>query len=78
MDLTSFSLCLLKAAIQCKSRVANSEHYLCDWSPDGRRLAYVDWNLESGADLWTVDLDSKATSSIANSKFMEKQADIFT
>jgi len=52
----------------------DSEHYLCDWSPDGRRLAYVDWNLESGADLWTVDLDSKATSSIANSKFMEKQA----
>lgn len=51
----------------------NSEHYLCDWSPDGRRLTYVDWNLEKGADLWTVDLDSKATSPVANSKFMEKQ-----
>jgi serine/threonine-protein kinase len=52
----------------------NSEHYLCDWSPDGRHLAYVDWNLESGADLWSVDLESKATNPIANSKFMEKQA----
>jgi serine/threonine-protein kinase len=51
----------------------NSEHYLCDWSPDGRRLAYVDWNSERGADLWTLDLDSKVTSPVANTRFMEKQ-----
>ena len=51
----------------------NTEHYLCDWSPDGRRLAYVDWNLESGADLWTIDLDSKESRPIANSGFSEKQ-----
>jgi eukaryotic-like serine/threonine-protein kinase len=51
----------------------NTEHYLCDWSPDGRRLAYVDWNLESGADLWTIDLDSRESRPIANSRFNEKQ-----
>jgi Tol biopolymer transport system component len=51
----------------------STEHYLCDWSPDGQRLVYVDWNLESGADLWTIDLNSKESKPIANSRFMEKQ-----
>ena len=51
------------------------EHYLCDWSPDGRHLAYVEWNLESGADLWTIDVSGHGQPQpIARTPFVEKQA----
>jgi len=52
----------------------NNEHYLCDWSPDGRHLAYVEWDLERGADLWTIELGSNASPQpVAQSEFAEKQ-----
>jgi eukaryotic-like serine/threonine-protein kinase len=51
------------------------DHYVCDWSPDGHHLAYVEWSLESGADLWAIDLSRQGQPRpIARTPFVEKQA----
>ena len=40
-------------------RVTSGEydHYLGDWSPDGRWLVYTEFHPETGADLWIVDAE---------------------
>jgi Tol biopolymer transport system component len=50
------------------------DHYLCDWSPDGRTIAYVEYHPDSGADLWLVDLEARQPRALLNSRFYEKQA----
>ena len=54
-----------------------NEHYVCDWSPDGRYLAYVEWSLASGANLWTIEVGAQAHEQprpLATTPFTEKQA----
>jgi Tol biopolymer transport system component len=51
------------------------DHYICDWSRDGRTLAYVEVNPETGADLWTADVSGdRPARPILVSPFWEKQA----
>jgi Tol biopolymer transport system component len=51
------------------------DHYECDWSPDSQRLAYVESNPRTGADLWVVGLDGHMRPTpVASSPFNEKQA----
>jgi serine/threonine-protein kinase len=51
------------------------DHYLCDWSPDGQHLVYVEWHPQTGADLWTLQLDGKTPPRLfLRSPFNEKQA----
>lgn len=58
----------------------NKEHYLCDWSPDGRHLAYVEWSVETGGDIWTVDVGPPGAfrgsdpRPVTTTPFLEKQA----
>jgi Tol biopolymer transport system component len=50
-------------------------HYLCDWSPDGSALAYVEFHPETGADLWVVELDGdRSGRPLIATRFWEKQA----
>ncbi|HXV61935.1 MAG TPA: protein kinase [Vicinamibacteria bacterium] len=50
-------------------------HYLCDWSPDGRSLVYVEFHPESGADLWVVETEgNREARAFLATKFWEKQA----
>ena len=51
------------------------DHYLCDWSPDGQHLVYVEWHPQTGADLWTLRLDGRTPPRLfLRSPFNEKQA----
>jgi Tol biopolymer transport system component len=51
------------------------DHYLCDWSPDGRALAYVEFHPETAADLWVVELSgTREPRAFVNTRFYEKEA----
>jgi Tol biopolymer transport system component len=51
------------------------DHFLCDWSPDGRSLVYVEFHPETGADLWVVESEgSRQPRAFLNTPFYEKQA----
>ena len=53
------------------------EHYVCDWSQDGRYLAYVQWSLANGANLWSIEVRTSEPAQprpLATTVFTEKQA----
>jgi len=50
------------------------DHYLCDWSPDGRWLAYVEFHPVTGSDLWVLDLESGRARVYLDGRFYEKEA----
>jgi Tol biopolymer transport system component len=50
------------------------EHYLGDWSPDGRYLMYTEFHPETGADLWVADLRSHSSRPFLKTPFAEKAA----
>jgi eukaryotic-like serine/threonine-protein kinase len=50
-------------------------HYLNDWSPDGKVLLFDEFDLDTGADLWVVDVDGNAPPRpFLRTPFAEKQA----
>ena len=50
-------------------------HYLNDWSPDGKLLMFDEFDPDTGADLWVVDVDGKAPPRpFLRTPFVEKQA----
>jgi serine/threonine-protein kinase len=52
-----------------------SHQYLNDWSPDGKQLMFIEFDVDTGADLWVVDVDGKAPPrSFLRTPFVEKQA----
>ncbi len=52
-----------------------SHHYLSDWSPDGRFLAYTEFHPETGADVWVVGgTGSPAPRPVVRSAATEKEA----
>jgi eukaryotic-like serine/threonine-protein kinase len=50
------------------------EHYLADWSPDGRYLMYTEFHPETGADLWVLDLRNHSPRPFLTTPFAEKAA----
>lgn len=44
------------------------------WSPDGRRLAFTEYNPLTGADIWMVDVETRERIPIVRSLFDESQA----
>ncbi len=51
------------------------EHYLSDWSPDGRYLVYTEFHPETGADLWVVNVDTdRQPRPFLKTPFAEKKA----
>ncbi len=51
------------------------DHYLCDWSADGQHLVFMEWHPQTGADLWTLQLDGNSPPRpFLKSPFNEKQA----
>jgi len=51
------------------------EHYLCDWSADGRLIAYVEYHPETSADLWLVEPDGERTARpFLKTRFFESEA----
>ena len=51
------------------------EHYLSDWSPDGRYLVYTEFHPETGADLWVVNVTGDHPSrALLRTPFAEKAA----
>ena len=49
--------------------------YLNDWSPDGKQLLFIKFDVDTGADLWVVDVDGKAPPRpFLRTPFVEKQA----
>jgi len=49
--------------------------YLCDWSKDGRFLAYTEFHPETGADVWITEADGRSTPRpIARTASSEKEA----
>jgi eukaryotic-like serine/threonine-protein kinase len=53
----------------------DNHHYLNDWSPDGRLLMFDEFDLDTGADLWVVDVDGKSPPRpFLRTPFVEKHA----
>ena len=50
------------------------DHYLCDWSPDGQTIAYVEFHPTSGADVWVIDRQGRQPRAFLNSRFAERDA----
>jgi eukaryotic-like serine/threonine-protein kinase len=51
------------------------EHYVGDWSPDGRYLIYTQFDPETGADLWVVEVTGDHHSrALLRTPFAEKAA----
>jgi eukaryotic-like serine/threonine-protein kinase len=58
-------------------QVTTGEHhqYLNDWSPDGKQLLFIEFDLDTGADLWIVDVDGNGPARpFLRTPFVEKQA----
>jgi serine/threonine-protein kinase len=49
-------------------------HYLGDFSPDGRWLAYTEFHPETGADVWAIGVEDGRARPVARSTFSEREA----
>jgi eukaryotic-like serine/threonine-protein kinase len=51
-----------------------NEHYINDWSHDGRYLIYTEFDPETGPDLWVADLRNHSSHPFLRTPFAEKSA----
>jgi eukaryotic-like serine/threonine-protein kinase len=54
-----FVLDLSRSSSERRLTESSNAQYLCDWSPDGRYLSFIEMHPTTGADLWLLRVDQK-------------------